>query len=74
MGEVPVAELMLRRLLPVAHAGLEAWGVDAADRERLLGIIEQRCLTAQRRRVAGGDLPPPLRGDASSTARTRCAR
>jgi gamma-glutamyl:cysteine ligase YbdK (ATP-grasp superfamily) len=45
IGEVPAAELVLRRLLPVAHRGLEAFGVDAADRDRLLGIIEQRCLT-----------------------------
>jgi gamma-glutamyl:cysteine ligase YbdK (ATP-grasp superfamily) len=44
VGEVPVTELVLRRLLPMAHDGLTAWGVDAADRDRLLGIIEQRCL------------------------------
>ena len=44
LGEVPVAELILRRLLPVAHRGLEAWGVAAADRDRLLGIIERRCV------------------------------
>ncbi|MFP5372181.1 MAG: glutamate--cysteine ligase, partial [Actinomycetes bacterium] len=44
LGEVPAAELVLRRLLPMAHAGLESWGVEAADRERLLGMIEQRCL------------------------------
>jgi hypothetical protein len=45
VGEVPVSELVLRRLLPMAHEGLERWGVAAEDRERLLGIIEQRCLT-----------------------------
>src|SRR6185312_64874 len=45
LGEVPVTELVLRRLLPLAHEGLAAWGVDAAVRERLLGIIEQRCIT-----------------------------
>ncbi len=45
VGEVPVAELVLRRLLPLAHEGLERWGVAAADRDRLLGIIEQRCLS-----------------------------
>jgi hypothetical protein len=28
----------------MAHAGLEAWGVGADERDRLLGIIEQRCL------------------------------
>ena len=44
VGEVPVTELVLRRLLPMAHEGLSAWGVEQADRDRLLGIIEQRCL------------------------------
>jgi hypothetical protein len=45
IGEVPVSELVLRRLLPQAHEGLERLGVAAADRERLLGIIERRCVT-----------------------------
>ena len=44
LGEVPAAELVLRRLLPLAHEGLAAWGVDAAVANRLLGIIEQRCI------------------------------
>jgi hypothetical protein len=44
LGEVPAAELVLRRLLPMAHDGLDRWGVDAADRDRLLGIIERRCV------------------------------
>ncbi|MEI2810063.1 MAG: glutamate--cysteine ligase [Nocardioides sp.] len=43
-GEVPSTELVLRRLLPSAHRGLESWGVPTAERERLLGIIEQRCV------------------------------
>ncbi|NWF25473.1 glutamate--cysteine ligase [Streptomyces sp. PKU-EA00015] len=47
MGEVPVAELVLRRLLPLAHRGLEASGMDAPWREPLLGIIEQRCVTGR---------------------------
>jgi hypothetical protein len=47
VGEVPVTELMLRRLLPAAHEGLEDAGVAAADRERLLGIVERRCVTGQ---------------------------
>ena len=47
VGEVPVAELVLRRLLPAAHEGLEEAGVDAADRERLLGIVERRCVAMQ---------------------------
>ena len=44
IGQVRVTELVLRRLLPMAHQGLEAWGVSAEERDRLLGIIEQRCL------------------------------
>jgi len=36
---------VLRRLLPLASRGLDAWGVDTAVRDRLLGIIKQRCLT-----------------------------
>jgi gamma-glutamyl:cysteine ligase YbdK (ATP-grasp superfamily) len=45
VGEVPVSELVLRRLLPQAHEGLERLGVAAADRDRLLGIVERRCVT-----------------------------
>ncbi|WNV84144.1 glutamate--cysteine ligase [Umezawaea sp. Da 62-37] len=45
LGTVPVVELVLRRLLPMAYDGLDRWGVDPADRDRLLGVIEQRCLT-----------------------------
>jgi hypothetical protein len=44
LGEVPASELVLRRLLPMAHDGLDRWGVDAADRDRLLGIVERRCV------------------------------
>jgi gamma-glutamyl:cysteine ligase YbdK (ATP-grasp superfamily) len=47
MGQVSVTELVLRRLLPMAHEGLSAWGVDRSVRDRLLGIIEQRCLTGR---------------------------
>jgi len=46
-GEVPAAELVLRRLLPLARSGLGQWGVGQAQADRLLGIIEQRCLTGQ---------------------------
>jgi hypothetical protein len=45
LGEVPAAELVLRRLLPLARDGLARWGVDPADSDRLLGIIERRCVT-----------------------------
>jgi hypothetical protein len=47
VGEVPVGELVLRRLLPAADEGLAVAGIDAADRERLLGVIERRCVTMQ---------------------------
>jgi hypothetical protein len=45
LGEVPAAELVLRRLLPLAHEGLARWGLASADADRLLGIIERRCVT-----------------------------
>jgi hypothetical protein len=45
LGNVPVDELVLRRLLPMAYAGLDAWGVDPAVRDRYLGIIEARART-----------------------------
>ncbi len=47
LGNVPVTELVLRRLLPMAAEGLDRWGVDAGERDRLLTIIEQRCLTGR---------------------------
>jgi gamma-glutamyl:cysteine ligase YbdK (ATP-grasp superfamily) len=43
VGEVRVTDLVLRWLLPQAAAGLDRWGVDGVVRDRLLGIIEQRC-------------------------------
>ncbi len=45
LGPVPAAELVLRRLLPLAQEGLAAWGVAAEVRDRLLGVIEERCVT-----------------------------
>jgi gamma-glutamyl:cysteine ligase YbdK (ATP-grasp superfamily) len=45
IGQVRATELVLRRLLPMAHEGLASWGVAADERDRFLGIIEQRCLT-----------------------------
>ena len=46
-GDAPAAELILRRLLPMAREGLSRWDVSPAHADRLLGIIEQRCLTGQ---------------------------
>ena len=47
LGEVPAAELVVRRLLPLAHEGLDRWGIAPSDRDRLLEIIERRCVTLQ---------------------------
>jgi hypothetical protein len=44
VGEVSVADLVLRQLLPLADQGLQAWGVQSAVAGRLLAVIEQRCL------------------------------
>jgi len=46
-GETPASELVLRELLPMAHEGLAAWGVDSTVADRLLGVIEARCLSGQ---------------------------
>jgi hypothetical protein len=43
---VPAAELVLRRLLPLARTGLDGWDVDGEVRDRLLGVIERRCVSA----------------------------
>ncbi|MGN9786665.1 glutamate--cysteine ligase [Nonomuraea sp. ZG12] len=69
LGEVPAAELILRRLLPMAHEGLARWGVDGAVADRLLGVIEGRCLTGRtgatwqvdKVRALGGDRHEALR-------------
>ncbi len=47
VGQVQATELVLRRLLPLAQEGLEAWGASAEEIDRMLGIIEQRCLTGR---------------------------
>ncbi|MEU3821815.1 glutamate-cysteine ligase family protein [Streptomyces sp. NPDC030392] len=46
---VPAVKLVRDELLPLAASGLDAWGIEPADRDRCLGIIEERC----RRRVNG---------------------
>ncbi|MEU4509809.1 glutamate--cysteine ligase [Nonomuraea wenchangensis] len=69
LGEVPASELILRRLLPAAHEGLALWGVDRPVADRLLGIIEERCLSGvtgadwqvRRVRAEGGDRHEALR-------------
>jgi gamma-glutamyl:cysteine ligase YbdK (ATP-grasp superfamily) len=46
VGEAPATELVLRKLLPMAREGLARWGVDSADADRLLEIVERRCVGA----------------------------
>jgi hypothetical protein len=47
LGDVTSDELVLRRLLPMAHEGLRRWGVAAEVRERFLGVIEGRAKTGR---------------------------
>nr|WP_296767182.1 glutamate-cysteine ligase family protein [Rhodococcus sp. (in: high G+C Gram-positive bacteria)] len=47
VGWISPQELVLRRLLPMADAGLEAYGVDTVVRDRYLGVIEGRCLSSR---------------------------
>jgi hypothetical protein len=47
LGEVPVTELVLAELLPRAYAGLDRFGVAPVHRDRLLGIIAERCRTGR---------------------------
>lgn len=68
-GEVPATELILRRLLPMAYEGLDLWGVDSSVADRLLSVIEARCLTGrngatwqvEKVRALGGDRHEALR-------------
>ncbi|MEU5840071.1 glutamate--cysteine ligase [Streptomyces diacarni] len=39
----PATRLVREELLPLAAAGLDAWGVEPADRDRCLTVIEERC-------------------------------
>ncbi|MFI7388831.1 glutamate-cysteine ligase family protein [Streptomyces sp. NPDC049813] len=41
--QVAATTLVRDELLPLAAAGLDAWGVEPADRDHYLGVIEQRC-------------------------------
>jgi len=44
LGQAEASEVVLRRLLPLAHEGLAAWGLEADDADRLLAIVERRCV------------------------------
>ena len=73
VGEVPVAELVLRRLLPMAYEGLDRWG-DRRRRPRPPARDHRAPLrdAAQRRDVAGGRRSTA--STSASSAPTRCAR
>jgi hypothetical protein len=47
LGRVTTQELVLNTLLPIADEGLRRWGVDAAVRDRFLGVIEGRAATGR---------------------------
>ncbi len=47
LGEVTPDELVLRELLPLAHEGLQRWGVSTDACDRFLGIIEGRAKTGR---------------------------
>jgi hypothetical protein len=42
-AQVEVVNLVRDELLPLAAAGLDGWGVEPADRDYYLGVIEDRC-------------------------------
>jgi hypothetical protein len=73
LGWLPAEELVLRILLPLAHSGLRLCGVDDVVCNRLLAVIEQRCISRQTGSVwqrdmvtvledRGADRPTALRG------------
>jgi gamma-glutamyl:cysteine ligase YbdK (ATP-grasp superfamily) len=47
LGEVTSDELVLRELIPLAHDGLQRWGVPSDVRDRFLGVIEGRAKTGR---------------------------
>ncbi len=47
VGDVTIDELVLHRLLPMAHEGLTSWGMDPEVRDKYLGIIEARAKTGR---------------------------
>jgi gamma-glutamyl:cysteine ligase YbdK (ATP-grasp superfamily) len=73
IGWVRPDELVLRKLLPLAHDGLRCCGMSDAARERYLAVIEQRCAarrtgaswqraTVQALADRGADRPTALAG------------
>lgn len=63
MGRVTPDELVLRKLLSLAHDGLRSLGVSDAAREHYLGVIEQRCVARQTGSSWQRETVAALRGD-----------
>ncbi|MHA6780092.1 glutamate--cysteine ligase [Pseudonocardia saturnea] len=72
-GWIRPDELVLRKLLPQAAAGLARWGVTSEVADRYLGVIERRCVrrrtgaswqldTVAALEARGADRPAALRG------------
>ncbi|GAA3219710.1 glutamate-cysteine ligase family protein [Pseudonocardia petroleophila] len=72
-GWIRPDELVLRKLLPQAAAGLARWGVTTEVADRYLGVIERRCVerrtgaswqldTVAALEARGADRPAALRG------------
>ena len=61
LGQVPATELVLRRLLPMARRASTP-GASPEERDRLLGIIEQRCIVGQNGASWFADRLPRARG------------
>jgi hypothetical protein len=45
--DLPATRLIVDVLLPLAEAGLDAWGIASAERDRYLSVIAQRVTTGQ---------------------------
>ena len=75
MGEVPATELVLRHLLPLAHQGLAAWGVDHRSG---IGCSASSNGAAPRTSTAPNGRPAPstrsTRTSSRWTGATRCGR
>jgi gamma-glutamyl:cysteine ligase YbdK (ATP-grasp superfamily) len=41
--EITAVDLVMDELLPVASAGLDAWGIEPVDRDLYLGVVRERC-------------------------------
>lgn len=47
LGSVPVTDLVLDELLPLAAAGLDKWRIEPRERDAYLGVIEARARTGR---------------------------